>query len=398
MAPVNDNPRRRVVNRAVIEQAEELLFDAEEQGGARNEAIADWLRESPKHGGAMMRSLMIDAALKRFDPDKSFPLEPFPRGELPDIPSSPVPDDENEDETDVKSWALAAGLACLAVLAGILIRWGAPIDDGWRTYQTAVGEQRSVQLEDGSLLTLNTDSRVEVRLAANQRQVRLLSGEALFKVAHNKERPFRVSSGDSVIQAVGTQFNVYRRGNQTTVAVLEGRVAVVSADSPFLRSTAAPSPLESPYPHSLLPKERESKSVVAARIPAPSEAEGQGEVERPSNASGSSVVYLNVGEQVVVADGAPAPQRMNVDVDQISSWRDRRLTFDDVPLSTIAYELNRYNRSPKIHVEGENAQRRRYAVILDANDPESLIAVLSADPQVSIDRHGDEILVRERRH
>ena len=78
-------------------------------------------------------------------------------------------------------------------------------------------------------MSLNTHSRVAVRLGAHAREVRLLRGEALFHVAHDPSRPFLVSTDDAVVQAVGTQFDVYRRDDGTVVAVLEGRVNVTTA-------------------------------------------------------------------------------------------------------------------------------------------------------------------------
>lgn len=65
-------------------------------------------------------------------------------------------------------------------------------------------------LNDGSIVYLNTRSRVEEQFSRQARNVRLLEGEAMFSVEHDRARPFRMISDDTVIQAIGTQFNVYR--------------------------------------------------------------------------------------------------------------------------------------------------------------------------------------------
>ena len=95
-------------------------------------------------------------------------------------------------------------------------------------YATEIGERRSITLADGSTVDLNARSRVRIEFSKKERRVDLLDGQALFQVTKDKNRPFIVSSGDATVRAVGTQFDVYRRTNSTTVTVLEGRVAVYS--------------------------------------------------------------------------------------------------------------------------------------------------------------------------
>ncbi len=78
-------------------------------------------------------------------------------------------------------------------------------------------------LSDGSVVTLNADSRIDVHMDQHQRNI-LLRGEAIFKVAHDESRPFFVHAEHTTVRAVGTQFNVYARPDgSTTVAVLEAR-------------------------------------------------------------------------------------------------------------------------------------------------------------------------------
>jgi len=56
-----------------------------------------------------------------------------------------------------------------------------------------------------------------------ERNVELIDGQALFEVAKDKTRPFVVRSGATLVRAVGTQFDVYRKRSGTTVTVIEGR-------------------------------------------------------------------------------------------------------------------------------------------------------------------------------
>jgi ferric-dicitrate binding protein FerR (iron transport regulator) len=106
-------------------------------------------------------------------------------------------------------------------------------------------------------------------------------------------------------------------------------------------------------------------------------------------------VRITAGQETRVAkDGAVSPPKPSV-VDRTEAWRDRRLTFVDEDLMTIADELNRYNRT-KIRVEDEIAGAFRYAVSIDADDPQSLLDVLGQDSQLIIEHRGQEIGIRAR--
>jgi transmembrane sensor len=91
-------------------------------------------------------------------------------------------------------------------------------------YHTATGEQRQINLADGSRLLLNTDSAVTVDVAGKVRRVQLLRGEAYFEVAHAPQRPFWVVADDVRARVTGTEFSVGRNKDNVTITVAEGRV------------------------------------------------------------------------------------------------------------------------------------------------------------------------------
>jgi len=95
-------------------------------------------------------------------------------------------------------------------------------------FTTAVGEQRLVQLADGSSVRLDTDTRIHVRFDGHQRMVDLEGGQALFTVAHDAGRPFIVAAGEARVTAVGTVFDVRRRDQGTNVTLVSGVVDVAS--------------------------------------------------------------------------------------------------------------------------------------------------------------------------
>jgi len=120
----------------------------------------------------------------------------------------------------VRPWRLAAAAAVVAVSALLAL---APMRGQLRT---AVGEQRRVVLEDGSVALINTDSRLGVKYAEHRRRIALAEGEAWFQVAHDKSRPFVVDAGPVHVQATGTAFSVRRQANGVQIAVTEGAVRV----------------------------------------------------------------------------------------------------------------------------------------------------------------------------
>ena len=141
-----------------------------------------------------------------------------------------------------RRWAVAAGIGVVA-LAGLLAlgltrRPPSPpavVATAEQTtpaprvtaHATAVGEQRTVMLADGSSLSLNTNSLVEVAFKPDERALTLVRGEVHFEVAHDPSRPFRVRAGDRTVQAVGTAFDVRLRPQQAIdVVVTEGIVAI----------------------------------------------------------------------------------------------------------------------------------------------------------------------------
>jgi transmembrane sensor len=238
--------------------------------------------------------------------------------------------------------ALAASMIIL--ISGVLI---AMFDWGAKTYITNVGEMRSITLEDGSVVELNTRSRLRARFTAAARDVQLLTGEAIFRVAKNPHRPFRVWSGETEIVAVGTEFNVDAHNSSTVVTVLEGRVRVSnSMSSTSGQSTGSTEPAARP-------------------------------------------IELASGEQAVVAEYDP-PRRVPVpDTKRATAWTERRLIFEETTLTDVAAEFARYNEK-SIHILGEPLAGKRITGIFNATDQASFVEFLRthADVRVHEDARG----------
>jgi transmembrane sensor len=337
--------------------------------------FVSWLKESPRNVRDFLIMLSLDHALGEIDAGRSLAIDallaqadahiaPLPLLAGAGGTGSPQRQSPAALEAPARSrrrrqlTALAAGVL-LAAVGGWT--WIARTRSAWTQFETATGEQRTFELADGSVIYLNTHSRVAIRLAAHTRDVRLLGGEALFQVHHDTSRPFRVYTDDAVVQAVGTQFDVYRREDGTVVSVIEGRVNV---------TPASPPPTASERPTVGGPQG--SGPALPAR--APSRMLGASQEARVNHAGSVSIREVsNVTDTV--------------------AWRERRLIFTDQTLGQIVDEFNRYRANP-IRLEGAGVSERTYTGVFDADDADSLVEVLARDPALAVDRSPEGIVVR----
>lgn len=236
-------------------------------------------------------------------------------------------------------WRAAAAIA--ATVAGIAIL--SLVWQGTETYETGIGEQRTVVLSDGSTITLNTDSRLSVAFERDTRKIDLLGGEGYFEVASDSSRPFEVHAGGGVIRAVGTAFDVNIRGDQVTVAVLEGTVAVVP--------TASGTVEESP---------------------------------------GSPI--LSVGESLSYwQDGMLSPIERGA-AERLTSWRQGEIDLNGATLTEAVAEHNRYT-TRDIFVGSDEIADLRVSGVVKIRDTESLLFLLEQTLAVQAIRRPDGIVI-----
>lgn len=264
---------------------------------------------------------------------------------------------------------VASFAALLVVLAGLAAWLNSPWS--WTTYTTRIGEQRTIELTDGSIVHLNTDSRIAVRMLAGSRVVDLRRGEALFDVRHDAKRPFLVEAANTVVQAIGTRFDVYSRGDGgARVAVIEGLVQVSAASTASSTSEASP-PL------------------------APTVAGGDKAARGEASLTGVRQLFLAAGEMAEIKEGRVYPKHA-VDVVKAVAWRERRLIFEEETLQSISAEFNRYNRAPQVRIEDDIAKSARFSGTFNADAPEALLQALDGDPSVVAAWVDGDIVVRRR--
>jgi transmembrane sensor len=335
---------------SILEQASHWwdLLHSDSASNADHHEFGEWVARSPERVEAYLQTARLVKAIK--SPRLIWPSTPAevlireakasPDTVLPfstKRASAPVARGEARHFRSRFTWAAAA--VVLLIAAGVaLFTLESP-----QEFKTALGEQRSVLLADGSRVTLNTDSTIEVTLQRTRREVRLIHGEALFEVAHDPARPFVVRADNAVLKDVGTLFNVDMRSNGTSVTVVEGAVAV---DSGTPDGSAG-----SPAAH----------GGLGAR----------------------KALVLGANDRVVVTPaGLGAPQHA-VNVVPIVAWTQRQLMFEHRPLSEVTEEFNRYNRD-RIDIDSAELKRQEVTGVFQANDPASFLAFLSSIPGVEI--------------
>ncbi|HXP66282.1 MAG TPA: FecR family protein [Steroidobacteraceae bacterium] len=351
MATSNGKNHSGKTHPAIVAEASAWFIEfraGDVDGDARLQFI-EWLRRSPEHIHAYLEISGVWADLPTSDPAGKIDIEALisrardeadvvalsPESRRPaSSPSASTPTASTRTSGNPMPLWRRPRLAALALAATVVLAVAALLllDSGnfSGTYSTGIGEQRTVQLVDGSTVELNARSTVQVHLTEHQRNLTLVEGQALFRVAKDKERPFVVRAGDAQVRAVGTEFDVYRKPTGTIVTVVEGRVETYdSSDSP-----------------------------------------------------GTAAIVLSAGEQLTVLPHV-VTKPTHADTAIATAWVQKRLIFEETPLSDVAEEFNRYNRRPLVIDDGD-LEKLKISGVYSSTDPASLINFLRSQNSIQV--------------
>lgn len=235
----------------------------------------------------------------------------------------------------------AAFVSVIAVLAIGITASMSLLSSPEEKFVTAVGARQEVTLSDGSRVTLNTRTRARAMVTAEQRTFWLDSGEAFFEIQRAPKHPFVIFAGRDRITVLGTKFSVRHENDSTKVTVLEGRVRLDHVDS-F----------------------------------------GQAEPKAATSLTRNDSA-ISQSDSVLVAT------KTEVQTEKDLSWREGRLEFENMPLSDIAAEFNRYNRRRLI--VHEDAASLRLTVRFDAHNIDGFTRLIHSAFQVDVKENGEEI-------
>jgi len=336
---------------SILEQASHWweVLHSESASTTDHREFGEWVSRSPERVEAYLKTAQLIGALKsrklRWPSTAAEALirdaKASPEDALPFSPGrSPPARESRRGKRDLRM-TFALGFAA-ALLLGVGSAWF--LLESPHQFKTEIGEQRSVLLEDGSRVTLNTATRIEVDIRKDRRFVRLVEGEAFFDVTHDASRPFKVRAGNAVLSDVGTQFNVDMRPTRTTVTVVEGRVAV-DPKMPIVDQGA--------------------------------------ELNRENHGAVRGALILAAFDRVVITSSGPGVPQRGINAAAAIAWTRRELIFEHQPLGDVAEEFNRYNRG-RIEIDSAELQRQEVTGVFQAKDPASFVTFLSTIPGVEI--------------
>jgi transmembrane sensor len=364
-------------NQQIMDEAAEWFVEVREgdldaQGEQR---LVNWLRRSPEHIQAYLQVAALWADVPQLVSKERIDIDALITYAAQDdnvvtlaessartrAPASAESGGDARKGSRWKSLAIAASVCLLAVglLSGTWL-W----QSRGNAYETAIGEQRSVTLADGSTIDLNARSQIRVRFTKRGRNVELIDGQALFTVAHDPSRPFIVTSDDTRVRAVGTQFVMYRRKTGTTVTVLEGKVSVLPAAAP----------------------QRESAADPELHVSTVTPIAGRKRIHEP--------VYLTAGEQVLMSARLAAPPKV-IDPATATAWTHRQIVFEGAPLTEVVEEFNRYNLRQMVIVSPD-LESVRVSGVFSSTQPESLMRFLREQVGLAVSQDDGTVEIARR--
>lgn len=295
----DDAPRTPLNNDPIWAEALDWLLKIRStpEDEALQHALANWISTSPAHARAYRKAERVWLL--------SGGLEFAPVTAPAAAPPTPI---RRRWRRSLVAGALAASITLLALPAS----WMLSPDEA-----TRVGEHRSLVLEDGSRVELDSASAIDVHFSPTGREVTLRRGQAFFQVSHDSARPFRVLAGEVEVTVTGTAFDVSLAEHQVAIAVDHGSVQVSSghASEPLAR--------------------------------------------------------LGAGERLRIREEA-GPLLDRLPPDQIAAWRKWRLLINDRPLSEVVDELRRYQPG-LILLDDKTLAERRITAVLDLRSPQAAL-------------------------
>lgn len=214
-------------------------------------------------------------------------------------------------------------------------------------YETGIGEQSTAMLPDGSSVTLNTNSSIDVFYSGKERRIVMNRGETLYQVAKDPSRPFNVHAAGHVVQAVGTAFDVRLKEKQVEVTVTTGVVKVLFA-----------------------PKQTGRGSGPANLAAQPQEA------------------VLHIGDTAAFVPHQFSTETIRKldpqDMEMRLSWREGMLYFDDEPLADVLEEISRYTTVELL--AGADIRDVRVGGYFKAGDIDGLLIALKTNFGINAER------------
>ncbi|MDM3870969.1 FecR domain-containing protein [Porticoccus sp. W117] len=228
-----------------------------------------------------------------------------------------------------------------------------------KRYVSGVGEQRTITLEDGSQVSLNTATQLLIEMSDNQRRVILERGEAFFDVSEDPVRPFVVELGQKQVTVLGTSFNIFKTPDAYQVAVVEGLVALHDPMEPVDDVAVDLSNLK--------------QGIAAPR--------------KGLLRAGWLASYSTDSKHLDVVQ----PESMT----RYSDWRKGWIQFDKEPMSDVVKELNRY-AAKKILIEDKAVMDVNVTALVSVTELSATLNGLEQLLPIKVTHHFDRVVISEK--
>jgi transmembrane sensor len=208
----------------------------------------------------------------------------------------------------------------------------------YNTLSTGRGESYPLMLSDGTRLWLNAASSVRfpTTFTGNQRNVSV-TGEVYFEVAKNRQAPFRVSVNDMIVEVTGTTFNInaYADEEKVRTTLVEGSVNV---------------------------------------------------------RTGQSALHLSPGEQSQLTPGGLLSLQKNVNIEQITAWKEGYFHFENAELGDILRQFARWY-DVDVVFEGKIKPRKFFGIVSRNSSLEDVLKLLKAN-DIQFRTDGKKLIVQ----
>jgi transmembrane sensor len=247
-----------------------------------------------------------------------------------------------------RRFGMAASLAAVLLIGGAGVGvyvYKMPGAETASVYRTAPGERSTLRLGDGSVVVMNSRTELQVAYGKHRRSLTLVSGEAMFDVATDADRPFSVRAGRREVIAVGTAFGVRLDPRELRVVMIEGKVKVAPAG---------------PW------KQRPAEQILVG------------------------------GQRMTAAPNALEVEVGAADLTKDTAWLEDRVIFDGETLKVAVEEINRHTERP-IRIGDASLSALRISGMFKTTQPEKFLDALTAYYPISTvtNRAGDTVLYRK---
>lgn len=252
--------------------------------------------------------------------------------------------------SDWKMTSMAFGFVCLLGAFSLLKIVGS--EQQWQQYDTQVGENKTLRLEDGSELVLGAATSIRWQMREHQRHVTLLTGQVYFDIADDKLKPFVIYAGLTSVEVVGTKFDVRKIEHQTDVSVVDGHVRINNID----------------YQNGEVIKNQEVEDIS-----------------------------LYAGDKLSVRRGNVRSPIEKVSVSEISAWKDGRFVYRNADLAEVVNDAKRYYHGD-INFHGSDLTGLKVTTTFTLSQLDSLGFALEKILPIRViqDSHNNLLIVRDK--